>query len=91
VSCRFYSLPAGILVLALLAAPNVDRADCGNLADRHAAAVAKVIDALRSYETCVASTIGHSAKRSDCATEMQALDDAHDDLVDSVADAKSCP
>jgi hypothetical protein len=81
-----HSLSAGLVALALLVAPNVDKADCGNVADRYAAAVAEVVNALRSYATCVAA----SDKRDDCAAQMQALDDAHDDFADAVADAKTC-
>jgi len=75
-----------VVALALLAAPNTERADCGNAADRYAAAVAQVGDVLRRYETCVAV----SAKRDDCAAEMQALDNAHDNFADAIADAKTC-
>ena len=70
----------------MLAAPTPDRADCGTVGERYAGAVAKVLEALRSYEKCVAS----SEKRADCAAEMQALDTAHDDFADVVDDAKDC-
>lgn len=75
-----------MVVLALLAAPDADKADCGNLADRYTAAVSEVVDALRSYAKCVAM----SDRRDDCAAQMQALDNAHDDFADAVADAKAC-
>jgi hypothetical protein len=81
-----HSLFAGVIVVALLAAPDAWRADCGNLADRHTAAVNRVLDAAQRYEKCVSS----SAQRDDCAAEMQALDNAHDNFSDAVADAKSC-
>ena len=81
-----HSLSAGLLVLALLAAPNTERADCGNLADSTRAAVAKVIEALRTYEKCIAASDG----RADCEAEMQALDTAHDDFTDAVDAAKDC-
>ena len=81
-----HSLSAGLVVLALLVAPDADKADCGNIADRYAAAVAQVVDALRSYAKCVAA----SDKRDDCAAQMQALDNAHDNFADAVADAKAC-
>ncbi len=83
---RSHSLSGGLVALALLAAPNADKADCGNVADRYRAAIAQVVDALRSYATCVAS----SDRRDDCAAEMQALDNAHDDFADAVADLKTC-
>jgi hypothetical protein len=83
---RLHSLSTGLVAFALLAAPNADKADCAHLADRHTAAVAKVIDALRSYEKCVSS----GDKHSDCAATIEALDAAHDDFADAVDDAKSC-
>jgi hypothetical protein len=83
---QLQALAAPLIVLALLSAPNADKADCGNVADRYAMAVARVIAAARGYERCVAS----SNKRDDCAAEMQALDNAHDNFTDAVADAKSC-
>jgi hypothetical protein len=83
---RLHSLSAGLVALALLAAPDADKADCGTLADRYTAAVAQVVDALSSYAKCVSA----SDKRDDCATQMQALDNAHDDFADAVADAKAC-
>ena len=86
VNSRLHSLSAGLVALALLAAPDADKADCSHLADRHTAAVAKVVEALRSYEKCVSS----GDARNDCAAEMQALDTAHDDFADTVDDAKTC-
>lgn len=83
---RLHSLSGGLVALALLTAPDAQKAVCGQLADRHTAAAAKVIDALRSYEKCVSS----GDRRDDCAAEMQALDTAHDDFADTVDDAKTC-
>ncbi len=80
------SLLAGGLVLALLTAPNANIADCGHAADGYAAAVAQVLGAARTYEKCIAA----SSMRDDCASEMQALDDAHDNFVDAMGDAKGC-
>jgi hypothetical protein len=80
------SLLAGGVALALLTAPNANIADCGRAADGYAAAVAKVLGAARTYERCIMA----SAMRDDCAAEMQALDDAHDNFVDAVGDAKAC-
>jgi len=89
-----HNLAAGVIALALLAAPNTELADCGNAADRYTAAVTKVIGALRNYESCVSSSAKRDARRDakgdDCAAEMQALDDAHDNFADAVADAKTC-
>ena len=81
-----FSLPAAMVVLAVLAAPNLDNADCGSVADRYTGAVSHVADALAAYQRCVS----HSNQREDCAAEMQALDDAHDAFADAVADAKEC-
>jgi len=86
VKSRSHCLSGGLVALALLTVPNADKIDCSNVADRYKAAVAQIVDALRSYATCVAA----SDKRDDCAAEMQALDDAHDDFADAVADSKSC-
>jgi len=86
VNNRVRHLSAGLIVLALLPAPNTERADCANLADRTRAAAAKVIDAIRTYERCVSS----AGRGEDCEAEMQALDNAHDDFADAVADAKPC-
>ncbi len=80
------SLFAGAVVLALLTAPNANIADCGHAADTYTAAVAKVLGAVRRYETCISA----SAMRDACAAEMQALDDAHDNFADAVANAKGC-
>ena len=81
-----HSLAASFLMLAVLTAPDADRADCGNVNDRYIAAVAKVAEAVRVYGACVAT----SAKQNDCAAEIKALDDAHDDFADAVADVKDC-
>jgi hypothetical protein len=83
---RLYTLPAGLFMLAVAASPNVEKADCANIASRHTAAIAKVTDALHAYKKCIAG----GEKDKDCADEMQALDDAHDDFADVVADGKTC-
>jgi hypothetical protein len=81
-----HTLSTGLLALALLAAPNADKADCSAVGDRYTATVARVVEALHNYAKCVAA----SNKREDCAAEMQTLDDAHDKFEDAVADAKAC-
>ena len=81
-----HSFAAGLVALALLVAPDADKVDCGRIGDRYTAAVARVVEALQGYAKCVAA----SDKRDDCATEMQALDNAHDDFAEVIADAKSC-
>jgi hypothetical protein len=83
---RLHTLSAGLVALALLTVPDAGKGECGAVADRYMAAVAQVVDALRSYAKCVAA----SDKRDDCAAEIQALDNAHDDFADAVADAKAC-
>ena len=83
---QLHTLSASLVALALLVAPNADKADCGAIGDRYTATVARVVDALQNYGKCVAA----SDKRDDCAAEMQALDDAHDDFADAIADAKAC-
>ena len=83
---RLYSLSAGLVAFALLVAPNADKADCGTIANRYTAAVARVVDAVQNYAKCVSA----SDKHDDCAAEMLALDNAHDDFAEAVTDAKSC-
>ncbi len=79
-------LAASLVALALLSVPNVDRDDCSNVDGRYSTAVAKLASAVHAYEKCVVT----SNQRDDCAAEIQALDDAHDDFADAVADAKDC-
>jgi len=81
-----HTLSTGLVALALLTAPDADKADCGTMSDRYTAAVARVVDALRGYAKCVEA----SDKRDDCAAEMQTVDNAHDDFAEAVADAKNC-
>ncbi len=81
-----HSIHASLLALAVLAAPSPERIDCSTIGARYAGVVAKLMETLRTYEKCVAS----SEKRTDCAEEMQALDTAHDDFADIVDDAKDC-
>ena len=84
------SISAGLVALALLAVPDADRAGCGNIDERYTAAVAAVVDALRGYERCVVAGDRREGKGVDCAAEMQALDDAHDDFADVVGDIRAC-
>jgi len=87
VSIKIYSYAGGLVALAILATPGVQKADCGSAASRRAAAVAKVMEALQAYGKCISAP----DNKGDCADEMQALDDAHDDFADIVAEAKTCP
>ena len=79
-------ISAGLIALALLTAPDAEKADCGTVANRYTAAVAKVLDAVAGYAKCISA----SAQHDDCAAQMRVLDDAHDDFADAVADAKEC-
>lgn len=78
------------LMLAVIAAPNMERADCANAADRYKAGVAHVLEALRAYESCIAGVVGRKPVGEPCAAEMQTLDNAHDDLADLADDLKDC-
>lgn len=84
---RPHRVYASVAALALLTAPNTDRAECVGVAESYKATVAAVAKALGTYAACVAQ----SNQRDDCAAEMQALDNAHDNFVDAVGDAKDCP
>jgi hypothetical protein len=81
-----HSIHASLLALTVMAAPGPERIDCSTVDARYAGVVAKLMETLRTYERCVAS----SEKRNDCAEEMQALDTAHDDFAEIVDDAKEC-
>ena len=81
-----HSIQASLIALVVLAAPTPERVDCSAIGARYEGAVAKVMEALRTYERCVAS----SERQKDCSDEMQALDTAHDDFADVVDDAKEC-
>jgi len=63
-----YSIHAGLIAMVVLAAPSPERIDCGTVGARYDAAIAKVVETLRAYEKCVAS----SDKQNDCSAEMQA-------------------
>ena len=80
------SLAAPLVVLALLSPPDMGKADCGHIADHYTMSLRRVVAALRDFAKCLAT----SRQRDDCAAEMQALDDAHDNFADAVADAKQC-
>ncbi len=80
------SVAASLVALALVAAPDAKGADCANAANRHIAAAAKVIEALRVFEKCITA----DDKHNDCTDEFEVLDTAHDDFVDAVDDLKTC-
>jgi hypothetical protein len=79
---------AALITLALVSPPATGTGDCSTSGDAFQAAMAKVVDALRNFEQCVAASKG----KDKCAAEMQQLDDAHDDFEDAVDDVKkACP
>ena len=77
-----------LFTLALVSPPGTGVLNCASANDTFKAAMTKVVEALRAYEQCIAASKG----KEKCAAEMQALDDAHDDLEDAVDDLKqACP
>ena len=79
---------AALFTLALVSPPGTGALNCANASDTFQTSMTKLVEALRAYEQCVAGSSG----KEKCATEMQALDDAHDDFEDAVDDYKqACP
>jgi hypothetical protein len=79
---------AALFTLSLVSPPGSGTLNCASANDTFQSALTKVVDALRAYEQCVAASKG----KEKCATEMQQLDDAHDDLEDAIDDYKqACP
>ena len=79
---------AALITLALVSPPATGPLNCANANDAFQGALTKVVEALRAYEQCVAASRG----KDKCASEIQALDDAHDDFEDAVDDYKqACP
>jgi hypothetical protein len=79
---------AAMITLAVVSPPTAATGDCQSAGEAFQAAVAKVTNALRSYEQCVTASKGQDK----CAAEMQQLDDAHDDFEEAVNDYKqACP
>ena len=85
-----HSVGAAALVLAVVTAPNLERADCANASERYNAGIESVLRALRAYESCIADAVGRKPNGEPCAAEMLALDNAHDDLTDLADDLKDC-
>ncbi|MBV8492986.1 MAG: hypothetical protein JO162_05865 [Alphaproteobacteria bacterium] len=82
------SASAAVVILALASPPATGIADCQGAGDAFQAALAKVVNALRGYEQCIASSNG----KVKCTAEMQAVDDAQDDFEDAVDEyKKACP
>jgi len=79
---------AAMMTLALVSPPATGAGDCNSAGDSFKATLAKVMEALRTYEQCISESKG----KDKCAAEMQALDDAHEDFEDAVNDYKqACP
>ena len=74
-------------MLALIAAPNLRRAECIAAASRHAATVAGVAEALRAYAECVASR----DRSNDCGNEIEAVDAAHESFTAALDKLRDCP
>jgi len=82
------SAAASLLMLTVIVAPTADNPDCRNATKQYDDAVAKLKTALHEYENCVDNSRG----RNDCAAEIKAVDDAHDDFEEAVADfGDACP
>ena len=82
-----YTAPALILIAAVVSPPT-DTSDCNSAGQEYGKAVASATAALRKYEDCISASHG----RSDCAAEIEALDNAHDDFADAVDEfKKACP
>ena len=82
------SAAASLLMLAVIVAPTADNPDCRTATKQYDDAVAKLKTALGDYENCVNNSRG----RNDCAAEIKALDDAHDDFEEVVVDfGDACP
>ena len=71
-----------LLILAVASDRNADAADCGKLGARYQATVAAVTDTLRTYERCVAVSLG----RNDCSGEFGDLELEQDRFEIAVAD-----
>ena len=83
-----FSASAAVVVLALASPPATGIADCQNAGDAFQAVLAKVVNALRGYEQCIAGSNG----KDKCTAEMQAVDNAQDDFEDAVDEyKKACP
>lgn len=82
------SASAAVVILALVSPPATGIADCQSAGDAFQSVLAKVVNALRGYEQCIASSNG----KDKCTAEMQAVDDAQDDFEDAVDEyKKACP
>lgn len=79
---RLHMAAGWIATLAVVTPPQTEPSDCAGATEHYKQTVEAVTGALKKYEACVS---GSNAKDR-CAAEIQALDDAHDDFEDTVAE-----
>ena len=72
-------------MLALLAPPTRYQVDCSSATAGYEGAVTKLRAAVGTYQRCIEESRG----RDKCAAEVQALDQAHDNFEDALADYTS--
>ncbi|HZT89437.1 MAG TPA: hypothetical protein VFA12_15795 [Stellaceae bacterium] len=77
---RLDTLWGTALVLALMIPPSMGSVECRHAKADYDSALADVREALADYAKCLSSSHG----RKTCSKEMDALDDAQDDLEDAV-------
>lgn len=70
------------IVFALTTVPNPNSLDCASATANYEVAVKKVRDALSAYQHCIEA----SRARDKCASEMEALNDLHEEFEDAVTD-----
>jgi hypothetical protein len=80
-----FRLGPPMVTAMLLIAPSPDALDCANAMSAYNAALAKLRSALGTYQRCIEESNG----RDKCAGEIQALDQAHDNFEDALADYTS--
>jgi hypothetical protein len=86
-SVRLHFAAGWIAAVAVVSPPSTEPSDCAGATEHYKETVAAVTASLRKYEACVSASNG----RDHCAAEIQALDSAHDDFEDTVADIeKTC-
>jgi hypothetical protein len=84
---RLHAAAGWIAALAVMAPPQTEPSDCAGATEHYKQTVEAVAGALKKYESCVSA----SNAKDRCAAEIQALDDAHDDFEETVADIeKAC-
>ena len=81
-SARLHAAAGWIAALAVVTPPQTEPTDCASVTERYKQNVEAVTEALRKYEACVSG----SNARDHCAAEIQALDDAHDDVDETISE-----